>query len=76
MEVAQRGTLFLDEIGELPPTLQVKLLRALQERQIRRVGGTALVDVDVRVVSATNRDLRVAIDQGRSSARTSTTGST
>ena len=58
MEVAHRGTLFLDEIGELPPTLQVKLLRALQERQIRRVGGTALIDVDVRLVSATNRDLR------------------
>jgi two-component system response regulator HydG len=60
MEVAHRGTLFLDEIGELPPTLQVKLLRALQERQIRRVGGTSLIDVDVRLVSATNRDLREA----------------
>ena len=60
MEVAHRGTLFLDEIGELPPGLQVKLLRALQERQIRRVGGTSLVDVDVRLVSATNRDLRDA----------------
>ena len=58
MEVAHRGTLFLDEIGELPQTLQVKLLRALQERQIRRVGGTSLIDVDVRLVSATNRDLR------------------
>ena len=60
MEVAHRGTLFLDEIGELPPGLQVKLLRALQERQVRRVGGTSLVDVDVRLVSATNRDLRAA----------------
>ena len=58
METAHRGTLFLDEIGELPPGLQVKLLRALQERQIRRVGGTSFVDVDVRLVSATNRDLR------------------
>jgi DNA-binding NtrC family response regulator len=64
VEVAQRGTIFLDEIGELPAPLQVKLLRALQERQIRRLGGTALIDVDVRVVSATNRDLRVAIDKG------------
>ena len=65
VEVAHRGTLFLDEIGELPMPLQVKLLRALQERQIRRVGGTALVDVDVRLVSATNRDLREAIGRGQ-----------
>jgi transcriptional regulator with PAS, ATPase and Fis domain len=65
MEVAHGGTLFLDEIGELPPGLQVKLLRALQERQIRRVGGTALQDVDVRVVSATNRDLREACAKGQ-----------
>jgi DNA-binding NtrC family response regulator len=61
MEVASGGTLFLDEIAELSTGLQVKLLRALQERQIRRVGGTALIDVDVRVVSATNRDLRDAV---------------
>jgi DNA-binding NtrC family response regulator len=65
METAHRGTLFLDEIAELPATLQVKLLRALQERQIRRVGGTTLTDVDVRVVSATNRDLRDAIARGQ-----------
>ena len=65
MEVAHRGTLFLDEIAELPPTLQVKMLRALQERQIRRVGGTTLVDVDVRLVSATNRDLREAVMKGQ-----------
>jgi DNA-binding NtrC family response regulator len=64
MEVAHRGTLFLDEIAELPMALQVKLLRALQERQFRRVGGTALTTVDVRVVSATNRDLRAAIAAG------------
>jgi two-component system, NtrC family, response regulator HydG len=64
MEVAHRGTLFLDEIAELSPALQVKLLRALQERQIRRVGGTSLVDVDARVVSATNRDLREAVNKG------------
>jgi transcriptional regulator with PAS, ATPase and Fis domain len=65
MEVAHRGTLFLDEIGELPMPLQAKLLRALQERQIRRVGGTALIDVDVRVVSATNRDLREGVAKGQ-----------
>ena len=65
MEVADRGTLFLDEIGELPLALQVKLLRALQERQLRRVGGTSVIDVDVRVVSATNRDLREAVKQGQ-----------
>jgi len=64
METADRGTLFLDEIGEMPLGLQAKLLRALQERQIRRVGGTALVDVDVRVVSASNRDLRAAAAKG------------
>ncbi|HET8577478.1 MAG TPA: sigma-54 dependent transcriptional regulator, partial [Methylomirabilota bacterium] len=65
MEVAHRGTLFLDEIAEMPIGLQVKLLRALQERQIRRVGGTTFVDVDVRVVSATNRDLREAVLKGQ-----------
>jgi transcriptional regulator with PAS, ATPase and Fis domain len=64
MEAASGGTLFLDEIGELPLGLQVKLLRSLQERQIRRVGGTGLIDVDVRVVSATNRDLREAARKG------------
>ncbi|HUG37483.1 MAG TPA: sigma-54 dependent transcriptional regulator [Candidatus Limnocylindrales bacterium] len=65
MEAAEGGTLFLDEIGELPVSLQVKLLRALQERQIRRVGGTAVIDVDVRLVSATNRDLRDAAAKGQ-----------
>ncbi len=65
MEVADRGTLFLDEIGELPLALQAKLLRVLQERQLRHVGGTAQIDVDVRVVSATNRDLREAVSKGQ-----------
>ncbi|MGA2409764.1 MAG: sigma-54 dependent transcriptional regulator, partial [Candidatus Binataceae bacterium] len=65
MEVAHRGTLFLDELGELPLSLQVKLLRALQERQIRRVGGTRQIAVDVRIVSATNRDLRALVAAGK-----------
>ncbi|HEY7650881.1 MAG TPA: sigma-54 dependent transcriptional regulator [Methylomirabilota bacterium] len=60
-ETAHRGTLFLDEIAELALTLQSKLLRAIQERQIRRVGGTTQIDVDVRLVSATNRNLREAV---------------
>jgi transcriptional regulator with PAS, ATPase and Fis domain len=64
MESAAGGTLFLDEIGDMPLGLQAKLLRALQERQIRRVGGNTLVDVDVRVVSASNRDLRMAAAKG------------
>src|SRR4029434_6405596 len=59
------GALFLDEIGELPLALQSKFLRALQERTIRRVGGTGLINVDMRVVSATNRDLREEIAKGR-----------
>jgi two-component system, NtrC family, response regulator HydG len=62
-ETAHRGTLFLDEIAELALTLQSKLLRAIQERQIRRVGGTTQIDVDVRLVSATNRNLREAVAQ-------------
>jgi DNA-binding NtrC family response regulator len=65
IEVANRGTLFLDEIGELPLALQSKLLRALQERQIRRVGGTRFLDVDIRVVSATNRQTEELIGKGR-----------
>ncbi|MBI1848576.1 MAG: sigma-54-dependent Fis family transcriptional regulator [Candidatus Rokubacteria bacterium] len=60
MESAHRGTLFLDEVGELPRGLQARLVRTLQERPARRVGGHALVDVDVRVVAATTRDLRAA----------------
>jgi len=56
-EVADKGTIFLDEIGDTSPAMQVKLLRVLQERTIRRVGGTEEVPVDVRIISATNRDL-------------------
>ena len=65
IEMAHRGTLFLDEIGEIPLGLQSKLLRAIQERQVRRVGGTSFIDVDVRVVSATNRDLRETVTRGQ-----------
>jgi two-component system, NtrC family, response regulator HydG len=65
MEAAHRGTLFLDELGELPLGLQAKLLRALQERQIRHVGGTRQIDVDVRIVSATNRDLGTLVGAGK-----------
>jgi DNA-binding NtrC family response regulator len=64
-EVADRGSLFLDEIGELDIGMQAKLLRALQEREIRRVGGTRTIKIDVRVVAATNRDLRAMIGDGR-----------
>lgn len=64
-EVADRGTLFLDEIGELDVGMQAKLLRALQERKIRRVGGTHEMPIDVRVVAATNRDLRAMVADGR-----------
>jgi two-component system response regulator HydG len=62
---AHRGTLFLDEIGDMPVPLQPKLLRALQERMVRPVGGRSEVPVDVRVVAATNRDLESAIEEGR-----------
>src|ERR687894_588834 len=64
-EVADKGTLFLDEIGELDVSMQAKLLRALQEREIRRVGGTRAIKIDVRVVAATNRDLRAMVSDGR-----------
>src|SRR5437867_2770560 len=60
-EVAHQGTIFLDEIGEMPLPLQAKILRALEERKFERVGGTALLHVDVRVVAATNRNLRNAV---------------
>src|SRR5256714_13796301 len=64
-EVADRGTLFLDEVAELDVSMQAKLLRALQERRIRRVGGTYELPIDVRVVAATNRDLRAMVADGR-----------
>ena len=63
-EAAEGGTIFLDEIGETTPAMQVKLLRVLQERSIRRVGGLEEIPVDVRVVAATNRDLSQMVDDG------------
>jgi two-component system, NtrC family, response regulator AtoC len=63
-ELADKGTIFLDEIGDVPGTTQVKLLRVLQEREFERLGGTKTLKVDVRVVAATNQDLRAALEQG------------
>src|SRR4029077_2794240 len=64
-ELADGGTIFLDEIGELPAETQVTLLRVLQEREFERVGGRGPIRVDVRVIAASNRDLEVAIAEGR-----------
>jgi len=63
-ELADKGTVFLDEIGDVPGAIQVKLLRVLQEREFERLGGTKTLKVDVRLVAATNRDLRAALEQG------------
>lgn len=64
-ELAHNSTLFLDEIGEMPLEVQVKLLRALQEKEIERIGGNAPVKVDVRIIAATNRDLEAEVAAGR-----------
>lgn len=63
-EMAHRGTIFLDEIGDISPEIQIKLLRVLQEQQIRRLGGNEIIPVDVRVIAATNRDLERAVAEG------------
>jgi transcriptional regulator with GAF, ATPase, and Fis domain len=65
IEMADKGTLFLDEVGELPLAAQAKLLRALQEKTIRRVGGVVSIAADFRLVTATNRDLAIEVEQGR-----------
>jgi len=64
-EMAHQGTLFLDEIGEMPPELQVKLLRALQEKEIERIGGKNTIKTDVRIIAATNRDLLKEMAEGK-----------
>jgi DNA-binding NtrC family response regulator len=64
-EVADGGTLFLDEIGDIPPGIQVKLLRVLQYMEIRKIGGTRTLNVNVRILAATNRDLEKAVGEGR-----------
>jgi two-component system response regulator PilR (NtrC family) len=64
IEVAEKGTIFLDEIGEMSPLVQVKLLRVLQERRFRRLGGTDEVEADIRVIAATNRDLTKMVAEG------------
>jgi two-component system, NtrC family, response regulator PilR len=65
IEVAEKGTIFLDEIGEMTPLVQVKLLRVLQERRFRRVGGTEEIDADIRILAATNRDLSKMVADGQ-----------
>lgn len=65
LEAAHRGTCFLDEIGDISPTLQSKLLRVLQEHEIRRVGGMDSIQVDVRIVAATNKNLKKLVDNGK-----------
>src|SRR4029077_20550258 len=64
-EQATRGTLFLDEIADMSLALQSKILRAVQEREIERVGGGETIPVDVRLIAATNKDLRAAISEGK-----------
>lgn len=64
-EIAQGGTIFLDEVGDLPPMVQIRLLRVLQEREFERVGATATTKVDVRVIAATNRNLEALMEEGK-----------
>lgn len=63
-ELAQQGSIFLDEIGDISPNIQLKLLRVLQEREVERVGDSKVINVDVRIIAATNRNLRQLVDEG------------
>jgi two-component system, NtrC family, response regulator AtoC len=65
MEAAQKGTLFMDEIGEMPPTMQVKLLRVIQEKNLLRLGSTKPIVLDIRIISATNREMEKEVELGR-----------
>ena len=64
-EMAHKGTLFLDEIGEMPLELQPKLLRAIQEQELERVGGNRTIHVDIRIIAATNRNLKQMVEEGK-----------
>jgi len=64
LETSHRGTVFLDEIGEMPSSMQVKLLRVMEEKKILRVGGTSPIDLDIRIIAATNKDLKHEVQQG------------
>jgi Nif-specific regulatory protein len=64
-ELSHGGTIFLDEVGDLPPMVQIRLLRVLQEREFERVGGTQTMKVDVRVIAATNRNLETLMEKGK-----------
>src|SRR5438270_5634730 len=63
--MAHGGTIFLDEIGDVPATMQAKLLRVLQERSFERIGGSKVIEVDVRVIAATNRSLQKMVEEGK-----------
>ncbi len=64
-ELAHNGTLFLDEIGEMPPSLQMRLLRVLQEREVMRIGGDSIINVDIRIITATNKNLKEMMEKGQ-----------
>lgn len=63
-ELAHKGTIFLDEIGEIPPTVQVKLLRVLEQKEIMRIGGAKIIPIDVRIIAATNRNIKKMVENG------------